>query len=113
MEDIQGQVKIYLQSDAFKLIVKEAGIKAIKEEFCGLVQQMFEENTQKFIGGLSNAVSSYQPDNLTEPLSAKIKEIKSEMLKKSSENETEGDTTSGGSKKKNNYKKTRKIRKKK
>ena len=99
MEDIQGQVKIYLQSDAFKLIVKEAGIKAIKEEFCGLVQQMFEENTQKFIGGLSNAVSSYQPDNLTEPLSAKIQEITSEMLKNSTEDQIKTVESTGGSKK--------------
>merc|ERR1711991_122065 len=112
------QVKDYLNGESFKLIVQEAGIKAIKEEFCALVQEMFEENKQKFIGGLSDAVSSYEPKNLTQPLTAKIQEITSEMLENSSEDTKEnvenvGGSKKGSSKKKNNYRKTRKIRKKK
>ena len=60
---------------------------------------MFEDNTQKFINRLKDAVSSYEPKNLTQPLTAKIQEITSEMLENSSEDTKENVEKAGGSKK--------------
>ena len=111
MTDIQDQVKIYLQSDAFKDIAKNYCLKVFKEEICGKTAELLEENTDKLVSGLVGALSLYPSENLTDPLAAKINEIKSEQLEKEGEGgEEQG--SKGGSKKKN-YRKTRKIRKKK
>lgn len=113
MTDIQDQVKIYLQSDAFKDIAKNYCLKVFKEEICGKTAELLEENTDKLVSGLVGALSLYPSENLTEPLAAKINEIKSEQLEKEGEvGEGEEQGSKGGSKK-NNYRKTRKIRKKK
>ena len=85
MTDIQDQVKIYLQSDAFKDIAKNYCLKVFKEEICGKTAELLEENTDKLVSGLVGALSLYPSENLTDPLAAKINEIKSEQLEKEGE----------------------------
>ena len=113
-ENYSDGLRRYCESNSFKEIAKDYFFKVFKEELCGTTKILLEENTDKLVSSLVGALSLYPSKNLTEPLSAKINEIKSEQLE--GDGQVEGDEkevkTTGGSKKKN-YRKTRKIRKKK
>ena len=111
-ENYSDGLRRYCESDSFKEIAKDYFFKVFKEELCGTTKILLEENTDKLVSGLVGALSLYPSENLTDPLAAKINEIKLEQLKKKEEGDGKEVQTTGGSKKKN-YRKTRKIRKKK
>ena len=111
-ENYSDGLRRYCESESFKLIAKDYFLKIFKEEICGKTAQLLEENTDTFINGLTSSINRFPPEKLTEPLAAKINEIKSEQLEDKQGEENEDGKNKGGSKKKN-YRKTRKIRKKK
>tara|TARA_Y100000816_G_C25725157_1_gene382172 strand:- start:227 stop:583 length:357 start_codon:yes stop_codon:yes gene_type:complete len=114
-ENYSDGLRRYCESDSFKEIAKDYFFKVFKEELCARTQILLDENTGKLVSGLVGALSLYPSENLTDPLAAKINEIKSEQLEKEGEveGEVDGEVSKTGGSKKKNYRKTRKIRKKK
>ena len=110
--DLPKKVRTLGLKHALSAKAKEGALVIIdKATASGKTAELLEENTDKLVSGLVGALSLYPSENLTDPLAAKINEIKSEQLEKEGEGgEEQG--SKGGSKKKN-YRKTRKIRKKK